>query len=88
MKDCNVPKCREVSELVTDYLERRLPVTGWLGVRWHLLQCDACRRYIAQMRQTIRLLADNAFPPPGTDTEEAVLRAVHSAPPPHPASGD
>jgi len=77
-----------MSELVTDYLERRLPVTGWLGVRWHLLQCDACRHYIAQMRQTIRLLANSAFPPPGADTENTVLRAVHGEAPPHPAPGD
>jgi anti-sigma factor RsiW len=77
-----------VSELVTDYLERRLPVTAWLGVRWHLRQCDACRRYIAQMRQTIRLLADGAFPPPGADTEDSVLRAVHDSAPPNPAPGD
>lgn len=83
-----MPTCRDVSELVTDYLERRLPVTGWLGVRWHLLQCDACRRYIAQMRQTIRLLADSAFPPPGTDSEDSVLHAVHGGAPPDPAPGD
>ena len=50
-----MPTCRDMSELVTDYLERRLPITSWLGARWHLLQCDACRRYFGQMRQTIRL---------------------------------
>ena len=83
-----MPTCRDVSELVNDYMERRLRVTAWLGVRWHLLQCDACRRYIAQMRQTIRLVADSAFAPPSADTEETVLRAVHSGAPPHPAPGD
>jgi anti-sigma factor RsiW len=83
-----VPTCRDVSELVTDYLERRLPVTGWLAVRWHLLQCDACRRYIGQMRQTIRLLAESAFPPPREDIEDSVLRAVHGEAPPDPATGD
>lgn len=87
-RDSDVPTCRDVSELVTDYLERRLPVTGWLGVRLHLLGCDACRRYIAQMRQTIRLIAASAFPAPGTDTEETVLRAVHGGAPPNSAPGD
>ena len=77
-----------MSELVTDYLESRLSVTGWLGVRWHLLQCDACRHYIAQMRQTIRLLADGAFPPPDTDTEESVLRVVHGGASPNAAPGN
>ncbi len=83
-----MPNCRDVSELVTDYLERRLTVTGWLGLRWHLLQCDACRRYIAQMRQTVRLLADSAFPPPRADIEDSVLRAAQGVAPPNPAPGD
>jgi predicted anti-sigma-YlaC factor YlaD len=82
-----MPTCRDMSELATGYLERSLPVTGWLGVRWHLLQCDACRRYFAQMRQTIGLLAAAAFPPPGTETEDSVLRAVHGSPPPGSAGG-
>lgn len=83
-----MPTCRDVSELVTDYLERRLPVTGWVGVRWHLLQCDACRRYVVQMRQTIRLLAESAFSPPGTEIEDTVLRTIHAGAPPDPAPGD
>ena len=72
-----MPTCRDVSELVTDYLERRLPWSGWLGVRWHLLGCDACRRYVAQMRQLVRLLADNALSPPSQETEDSLLRAAH-----------
>ena len=83
-----MPTCRDMSELVTDYLEHRLPATGWLGVRWHLLQCDACRRYVGQMRQTIRLLAEGAFSPPGADIEDGVLRTVHGGAPPTPAPGD
>lgn len=83
-----MPTCRDMSELVTDYLERRLPVTGWLGVRWHLLQCDACRRYVGQMRQTIRLLAESAFSPPGAAIEDSVLRGVQGGAPPSPAPGD
>ena len=77
-----------MSELVTDYLERRLPVTRWLGARWHLLGCDACRRYFGQMRQTIRLLAASALSPPGADVEDNVLRAVRDGAPPNPAPGE
>jgi anti-sigma factor RsiW len=84
----DVLACRDVSELVTDYLERRLPFTGWIGVRWHLLQCHACRRYVVQMRQTIRLLAESAFPPPGADIEDTVLRSVRAGAQADPASGD
>jgi predicted anti-sigma-YlaC factor YlaD len=77
-----------MSELVTDYLERRLPVTTWLGARWHLLQCDACRRYFGQMRQTIRLLAASTLSSPGGDVEDSVLRAVRDGAPPNPAPGE
>ena len=83
-----MPTCRDMSELVTDYLERRLPITSWLGARWHLLQCDACRRYFGQMRQTIRLLAASALSPPGGDVEDHVLRAVRDGAPPNAAPGE
>lgn len=76
-----MPTCRDVSELVTDYLERNLSWPRWLGVRWHLRQCDACRRYIEQMRQTIRLLATNALPPPPEEIETHVADAVRGSRP-------
>jgi predicted anti-sigma-YlaC factor YlaD len=68
-----VPVCRDVSELVTGYLEQTLPLRTRLGVRWHLAQCVACRRYVVQMRQTIRLLGAASFPPPGPETESRML---------------
>ena len=73
-----MPTCRDMSELVTDYLERNLPLGRWLGARIHLLQCDACRRYYEQMRRTVRLLASNNFPPPAPDTENSVVDALHN----------
>jgi len=48
--------CQELVELVTDYLEGTL---GWRDRRRiakHLAGCDACVRYIEQMRQTLGLL--------------------------------
>ena len=48
--------CQQVVELVTDYLEGSL---GWRDRRRfekHLQLCDACTRYIAQMRETLDLL--------------------------------
>ena len=68
-----VPVCRDVSELVTGYLEQTLPLRSRLGIRWHLAQCVACRRYVAQMRQTIRLLGVTNLPPPGLETESRML---------------
>ncbi len=48
--------CQQVVELVSDYLEGSL---GWRDrrrVEKHLRACDACDRYIDQMRETVALL--------------------------------
>jgi anti-sigma factor RsiW len=48
--------CRELVELVTDYLE------GWLSsvdrerFDAHIARCDACTAYLDQMRQTLAAL--------------------------------
>lgn len=47
--------CHEVVELVTDYLEDALPPEDLRRVEEHLAGCDGCTRYLAQMRETIRL---------------------------------
>jgi hypothetical protein len=74
-----MPACREMSELVTGYLERTLPLRTWLGARWHLLLCPACQRYYAQMRQTVRLLAGRRLPPPESATEAGMLASLRDA---------
>lgn len=65
--------CREVSELVTDYLERSMTIRRRLELRWHLARCEACRRYFDQMRRTIRLLRSGR---PGPLPEDAETRLV------------
>jgi anti-sigma factor RsiW len=54
--DTNDLPCQELVELVTDYLENRLPVGMRVRFEAHLAQCSACRVYLEQMRQTIRAL--------------------------------
>jgi len=65
-----VLKCREVSELATDYMERALPWRLWLGVRLHLYLCSMCRAYLDQMRKTALLLRGQPLPPPPAEVEE------------------
>ncbi len=47
--------CKEVVELVTDYLEGALPYDIRLQMERHLAGCDGCTNYLEQMRETIRL---------------------------------
>ena len=74
-----IPTCRDMSELVTDYLERALPVRIWMGARGHLMLCPACRRYYDQVRQTIRLLASRTLPPPAPTAESDLLTRLRDA---------
>ena len=48
--------CRELVELVTDYLEDRLSPVDRTRFEAHLDACEACRDYLDQFRQTIRAL--------------------------------
>ncbi len=48
--------CRDVSQLTSDYLNRDLPWQRRLAVRMHLLMCEGCTRYVAQMRAALALL--------------------------------
>jgi anti-sigma factor RsiW len=48
--------CQELVELVTEYLEDRLPTGTRLRLEAHLARCSGCRTYLEQMRHTIRTL--------------------------------
>ncbi|MFQ5487204.1 MAG: zf-HC2 domain-containing protein [Gammaproteobacteria bacterium] len=41
--------CKEVSELVSQSLDRQLSLRERLGVRLHLVVCSMCRRYRKQI---------------------------------------
>ena len=48
--------CKELVELVTEYLEDTLPPAEHARFDAHLGTCDACHTYLEQMRQTIGAL--------------------------------
>jgi anti-sigma factor RsiW len=67
--------CKQLVELVTDYLEGVLPSEARLRFERHLDECDGCRAYLAQMETTIALvgrLTPEAIPP---EAEAALLAA-------------
>jgi anti-sigma factor RsiW len=47
--------CQQLVELVTEYLEDRLPVEERLLFEEHLAFCTWCATYLDQMRQTIQV---------------------------------
>jgi len=47
--------CKELVELITQYLEGTLPEEARLQMENHLSGCEGCTHYLEQMRQTIFL---------------------------------
>ncbi len=47
--------CREVVEMVTDYLEGALSRRDRRRIEHHLAGCPHCSAYLEQMRETLRL---------------------------------
>jgi anti-sigma factor RsiW len=48
--------CRELVELVTEYLEGRLPPRDRARFEAHLAECEHCEMYLEQLRRTIGVL--------------------------------
>ena len=48
--------CQELVEIVSDYLEGALPEADRERFDAHLEVCEGCRRYLDQMRTTIRVV--------------------------------
>lgn len=46
--------CRELVELVSEYVEGELPPRDRAVLEQHLLICSGCREYLAQVRLTVR----------------------------------
>jgi anti-sigma factor RsiW len=55
-KDLPEMPCRELVEVITDYLEDRLSAVDRARFEAHLAECEACRTYLEQFGQTIRAL--------------------------------
>ncbi|MGB8646763.1 MAG: zf-HC2 domain-containing protein [Anaerolineae bacterium] len=48
--------CRELVELVTDYLEGKLPPEERARFEEHLSGCTGCGNYLDQVRRTIKIV--------------------------------
>jgi predicted anti-sigma-YlaC factor YlaD len=67
--------CRELVELATEYLEASLPPETLELVEEHLLMCDWCRDYVAQIEATAAAVADLAAVEPSEDAVRGLLDA-------------
>ena len=67
--------CRELVELVTDYLEETLPGQDRKRLKAHLAECPYCEEYIAQMRRTVAALGKLPPEPIDPAREQVLLEA-------------
>jgi anti-sigma factor RsiW len=67
--------CRELVELITDYLENRLPPRDRARFEAHLAECEACSTYLDQFRRTIRALGRLPEESLSPDAKAALLAA-------------
>ena len=67
--------CRELVEVVTDYLEGTLPDADRRRLEDHLRDCPYCATYIEQMRQTIETLGKLTAESIAPETRRELLEA-------------
>ncbi len=76
--------CREVVEVVTDFLEGQLPVARRDLFERHMAMCTWCQTYLEQMRETLAAagrLRDDDVPEPLVDSLALAFRAERGRPP-------
>ena len=76
--------CREVAAKTSDYIDRDLTWRQQIEVRFHLLMCRLCRRYVSQVASTVTLLRrlradDRPAGHAGTDTLASAARDLFRA---------
>ena len=73
--DADQLTCRELVELVTEYLEGALSPEERMRFDDHVERCTGCRNYLDEMRETIRLAGRLEPEHLSREAEEALLRA-------------
>jgi anti-sigma factor RsiW len=67
--------CRELVELVTDYLEGALPGEERLRFEDHIARCGGCKIYLEQIRQTVAALGHLPEEALSPDAERVLIEA-------------
>ncbi len=67
--------CRDVVELVTDYLEGSMPDADRRAFEQHLSLCEDCTAYVEQCRRAVDTLGHVQPEPPDAVTRAALIEA-------------
>ena len=75
MTAMRVLSCREIVELVTDYLEGDLDADVTTALETHLDICPGCAQYVEQIRETVATLGDVSSDNLSTEAQAGLLEA-------------
>ena len=75
MTAMRVLSCREIVELVTDYLEGDLDADVTSALETHLDVCPGCARYVEQIRETVATLGEVSSDNLSTEAQAGLLEA-------------
>ena len=70
--------CRQMTELVTAYAEGKLSFGDRMRFQMHLGMCRHCRRYVRQVKATVRALPDVPVEPPAPPVRDELLARFRS----------
>ncbi len=65
--------CKQMTELVTDYVEGHLGLRDRIAFRMHLGMCSHCRRYVRQMKETVTTLGELVPEPIPADVQAELM---------------
>lgn len=65
--------CQQMTALITDYLEGRLPFMDRTRFQLHIGMCKNCRRYLRQMKLSVAVLGGMPPEPVPEDVMESLL---------------
>ncbi len=64
-------RCKDVSTLVSQSMDTRLPLGKRMGIRFHLMMCHLCREYKRQLQLISRAM--RRMDPPMEDERPATM---------------
>ena len=67
--------CRELVDVITDYLEGTMAPVDRVRFEAHLLECPYCVNYLEQMRETIDALGELTEEAIGAEARDELLAA-------------
>ena len=78
MMSSDALSCKEVVELVTEYLEAALLPAAQARFEEHVADCSDCQTYVQQIQQTISLLHMLAEDPLFPESREQLLQVFQT----------